>query len=131
MTTCLRGTKNSSWNVEVFEILLEVYNTLIAKNYDYGKEPILRKGMNRAIQYTIDQLFSKLHRIEQLIEREPAVMNESIRDSLIDTIGYSIILITLLNNTFNNKTIKHQILQGPNLIKSLGIPMEEQVEDSK
>lgn len=111
MTPYLRGVNSSTWNKEVFNILLTAYDNVISKNLDYGKESIMRKDKNHAIHYVIDQLFSKLSRIEHLFERNRIafVNNESIDDTVLDTIGYSVILLTILKNTFMNITIPHKI----------------------
>lgn len=79
--------------------LIEVVLTVINKQKDYGHHNIAMFG----ITGLVIRLHDKIARAENLVDKkdmENAVPGESIYDTFLDIIGYSIIATMWLNNTF-------------------------------
>lgn len=78
-------------------IPIDIYDTLVKKQSDYGHENISRFGVDGLLLRTHD----KIARLENLLanpDTDPE--NESISDTLLDIIGYSAIGLMWENNTF-------------------------------
>ena len=77
----------------------EILNTVIKKQKDYGHKNISKFG----ITGLVIRVHDKIARVENLMGRQKgtnAVADETILDTLMDIIGYSIIAYMWLNNTF-------------------------------
>ena len=77
----------------------EILNTVIKKQRDYGHKNISKFG----ITGLVIRVHDKVARVENLMKKENyanAVGDETILDTLMDIIGYSIIAYMWLNNTF-------------------------------
>jgi hypothetical protein len=77
----------------------EILNTVIKKQKDYGHKNISKFG----ITGLVIRVHDKVARVENLMKKENytnAVGDETILDTLMDIIGYSIIAYMWLNNTF-------------------------------
>lgn len=82
--------------------MIEVVLTVINKQKDYGHHNIAMFG----ITGLVIRIHDKIARAENLMSKqnmENAVPNESIYDTFLDIIGYSIIAIMWLNGTFMYK----------------------------
>lgn len=73
-----------------------VLETVISKQRDYGKENILRFGQIGLIVRTHD----KLARLEHLLANGAAPEHESLADTVLDLVGYSIIGLLLARGWF-------------------------------
>jgi hypothetical protein len=93
-----------TWNEFIRRFLAECTENLMRKNIDYGKQSIVRRGKDHSINYVIDQLFSKLYRIENIFEKGTQVTNESLIDSIKDVIGYACILYSIEMDKFDLPT---------------------------
>lgn len=79
--------------------LVEVVMTVISKQRDYGHHNIAMFG----ITGLVIRIHDKIARAENLLKKENmqnAVAGESLYDTFIDIIGYSIIALMWLDNTF-------------------------------
>lgn len=76
--------------LDKWRILSELVDTLYSKSQDYGPEPIYEFGYKG----TAIRIASKITRCLNLIEKARAVGDESTTDTLIDILGY-IVLIKL------------------------------------
>lgn len=79
--------------------MVEVVLTVINKQKDYGHHNIAMFG----ITGLVIRIHDKIARAENLLQKENmqnAVAGESLYDTFLDIIGYSIIAIMWLNNTF-------------------------------
>ena len=77
----------------------EILSTVIKKQRDYGHKNISKFG----ITGLVIRVHDKVARVENLIKKENqanAVAGETMLDTLMDIIGYSIIAYMWLNNTF-------------------------------
>ena len=77
----------------------EILNTVIRKQRDYGHKNISKFG----ITGLVIRVHDKVARVENLMQKENqanAVIGETMLDTLMDIIGYSIIAYMWLNNTF-------------------------------
>lgn len=77
----------------------EILNTVIRKQRDYGHKNISKFG----ITGLVIRVHDKVARVENLMQKENqanAVVGETMIDTLMDIIGYSIIAYMWLNNTF-------------------------------
>jgi len=88
-------------NLEITYLLTssEILNTVIKKQKDYGHKNISKFG----ITGLVIRVHDKVARVENLMKKENytnAVGDETILDTLMDIIGYSIIAYMWLNNTF-------------------------------
>lgn len=88
-------------NLDVTYLLTssEILNTVIKKQRDYGHENISKFG----ITGLVIRVHDKVARVENLMKKENfinAVADETILDTLMDIIGYSIIAYMWLNKTF-------------------------------
>lgn len=73
-----------------------ITKTVIAKQKDYGPENIARFGLNGLII----RMHDKVARLENLFSKGLKPTNESIKDNLLDVIGYSVVAIMWINKTF-------------------------------
>lgn len=73
-----------------------VKKTVIAKQKDYGPKNISRFGINGLVIRTHD----KVARLENLMLKNNTPQNESLMDTLLDVIGYSVIAMMWINHTF-------------------------------
>ena len=74
----------------------DVANTVAHKQHDYGHDNITNFGhMGICIR-----LFDKLARVKNLTTRGSTALNESLTDSYLDLVGYSIVGLMLANGTF-------------------------------
>jgi hypothetical protein len=73
-----------------------VNKTVIKKQKDYGPSNILRFGLNGLII----RMHDKIGRLENLFNNNLNPENESIKDNLLDVIGYSVLSIMWINQTF-------------------------------
>jgi len=79
--------------------MIEVVITVINKQKDYGHHNIAMFG----ITGLVIRIHDKIARAENILQKENmqnAVPGESLYDTFLDIIGYSIIAIMWLNNTF-------------------------------
>jgi len=77
----------------------EILNTVINKQKDYGHKNIARFG----ITGLVIRVHDKIARIENLMAKDKyhnSVADETLLDTLMDIVGYSIIAFMWLNNTF-------------------------------
>jgi len=77
----------------------EILNTVINKQKDYGHKNIARFGMTGLVIRVHD----KVARVENLMTKDKyynSVADETLLDTLMDIIGYSIIAYMWLDNTF-------------------------------
>lgn len=74
----------------------QMVQLLASKQHDYGHENILKFG-TRGVQV---RLWDKIARYNNLRRRGAEPENEAFTDTLKDMIGYSVLLLMLLNNTF-------------------------------
>lgn len=77
----------------------EILNTVIRKQRDYGHKNISKFG----ITGLVIRVHDKVARVENLMKKDNhinAVIDETMLDTLMDIIGYSIIAYMWLNNTF-------------------------------
>src|SRR5699024_2319202 len=74
----------------------EIIDVLISKQRDYGHSNITRYG----IAGVIVRLSDKIARLNNLAARGLQPENETIQDTLVDIIGYTLIIRMLLNGTF-------------------------------
>lgn len=70
--------------------------TVTKKQRDYGAENIAKFGLNGLVI----RIHDKVARLENLIKKNSSPSNESLQDTLLDIIGYSIIAIKWINGTF-------------------------------
>ena len=96
-TNALRIAKN----LDITYLLTssEILNTVIKKQRDYGHKNISKFG----ITGLVIRVHDKVARVENLMKKENytnAVSDETMLDTLMDIIGYSIIAYMWLNNTF-------------------------------
>jgi hypothetical protein len=70
--------------------------TVTKKQRDYGSENIAKFGLNGLVI----RIHDKVARLENLIKNNSNPSNESLQDTLLDIIGYSIIAIKWINGTF-------------------------------
>jgi hypothetical protein len=74
-----------------------VIDTVLSKQRDYGKENILRFGQYGLAVRTHD----KLARLEHLLGRNTAPNHESLGDTVLDLVGYSVLGLLLARGWFN------------------------------
>lgn len=98
-----------------------VKNTVIAKQKDYGPKNISRFGINGLVIRVHD----KVARLENLISKKNTPQNESLMDTLLDIIGYSVIAMMWINHTFlfNLSSEKNDI--------NSAIPIDFSIKDIK
>lgn len=72
---------------------------LASKQHDYGHDNILKFGT----QGVLVRLWDKISRYQNLVRRGVEPENESVADTLVDMIGYSVIWFMLKNGTFTNQ----------------------------
>jgi hypothetical protein len=75
----------------------EMVATLCRKQHDYGHGNINRFGMYGVIV----RLSDKIERLENLKNRNTKAANESTNDTLMDIVGYCVIALMILDDTFN------------------------------
>jgi hypothetical protein len=83
----------------------QMLRVLVSKQHDYGHENISMFGeVGIAVR-----LCDKIARVENLLKRGENAMNESLKDSYMDILGYSVIAVM-----FNNKTFLLELEQDGN-----------------
>lgn len=70
----------------------EIHDTYCKKNHDYG-DSFSQLYARFGLPSTVIRLHDKLSRLESLSQREAAVKDESIRDTLLDLANYAIMTI--------------------------------------
>ncbi len=83
---------NPQWNAEDQVMLLA------SKQHDYGNDNILKFGQ----QGILVRLWDKIARYNNLRNRGGDAVNESITDTLIDIIGYVVLLYMVQDGTFTS-----------------------------
>lgn len=79
--------------------MVDIINTVIKKQKDYGHHNIAMFG----ITGLVIRIHDKIARAENIMAKqnmENAVSGESLYDTFVDIVGYSIIALMWLNNTF-------------------------------
>ena len=94
--------------------------TVTKKQRDYGAENIAKFGLNGLVI----RIHDKVARLENLIKKNSNPSNESLQDTLLDIIGYSIIAIKWINGTFlfpmsNNDDFMPKALTDGNFFYSI------------
>lgn len=87
-------------------IAKEVVELVIAKQHDYGHGNILAFGEFGVLVRTSD----KLERLKNLLKSNTEPENETIEDTWMDLVGYSLLALMLRRGTFT-------------------LPLEENIED--
>lgn len=88
----IRKLKN--FNYEDYSFFVK--KTVIAKQKDYGPKNISRFGINGLVI----RIHDKVARLENLLSKNNSPQNESLMDTLLDIIGYSVIAMMWINHTF-------------------------------
>lgn len=70
--------------------------TLCKKQHDYGHGNILRFGTYGVIV----RLSDKIERLDNLMKKNITAQNESTNDTLLDIVGYTVIALMLMDDTF-------------------------------
>lgn len=86
---------NAQWNAE------DQVALLASKQHDYGNDNILKFGQ----QGILVRLWDKIARYNNLLQREVRghdVANESVTDTLIDIVGYVVLLYMVQDGTFTS-----------------------------
>jgi len=101
------GTQNTFTNIAVTAInemrMMEIWDTgemvstLCRKQHDYGHGNINRFGMYGVIV----RLSDKIERLENLKNKNTKAFHESTNDTLMDIVGYCVIALMILDDTFN------------------------------
>ena len=85
--------------IQDFEgVLNEVLNIHIAKNHDYG-DSFSKLFEKIGMPYAYGHMAEKLERVWTLMNSDAKVKNESVRDSLLDLIGYAAMTIVELGKS--------------------------------
>ncbi|MBI4127984.1 MAG: hypothetical protein HY459_02840 [Parcubacteria group bacterium] len=93
-----------NFSTELDILLDEVQHLLVSKQHDYGHDNITRHGLEGICvrlgdkQARIHHLLHNLH-VEESIRRD-GPMNESVRDTFLDVVGYGLLGLMVLDNTF-------------------------------
>lgn len=85
---------NNDFNIKEYQRLIN--RTVVKKQRDYGPENIAKFGLNGLVI----RIHDKVARLENLLSKNTNPSNESIEDTLLDIIGYSIIALMWINKTF-------------------------------
>lgn len=75
----------------------QLVSTLCSKQHDYGHGNINRFGLFGVLV----RLSDKIERYKNLLNRNTVAINEPIGDTLTDMVGYCVIALMLLDETFN------------------------------
>lgn len=85
---------------EAKEVFNECFNILTKKNSDYGADADPFKNFRRSTDHKVDpdrgilvRHSDKMSRIDNLLEKEPSVVEESIEDTCKDAINYMLIFL--------------------------------------
>lgn len=100
VATCFTYIAMHAWNELRHRKIADagkMAKTLCAKQHDYGHDNIRRFG----IYGIIVRLSDKIERYRNLLNRENAVPNESIADTVEDIVGYCVVANMLLDGSFN------------------------------
>jgi hypothetical protein len=84
-----------------------VLDTIATKQHDYGHENIMWAGLDGVVV----RMHDKRARLRNLLRRGGA-NNESVLDTWLDLVGYSIIALMLINSTFTCR-LGEDIMEGP------------------
>lgn len=85
---------DSNFDVNKYQKLINT--TVVKKQRDYGPENIAKFGMNGLVI----RIHDKVARLENLVAKDKTPTNESVQDTLLDIIGYSVIALMWINKTF-------------------------------
>jgi hypothetical protein len=88
--------KPRTHNEAMERILKEAYALRLRKHHDYGGDPIRFLGLEGIMVRCFDKLF----RIKNLLKKQ-ALVAESMRDSWLDNLNYSLIAIMVIDGTFD------------------------------
>jgi hypothetical protein len=88
-----------TFNQAVYEKLNNTAETVIRKQYDYGKGNILNAPIDPKLAVLV-RLNDKLSRAANLIENKKEPNNESLLDTFTDIVGYGCILLMLEDGSF-------------------------------
>ncbi len=88
------------------DLFVTVKNTLHKKSKDYASEGDILSCFKKVAEINnsdsknvlMNQISIKVVRLGELLSANKAVNNESIQDTIIDLIGYSVLIYGLLNN---------------------------------
>jgi hypothetical protein len=94
-----RTNPNKDLVVEMWEIIDTAGNLLLDKHHDYGPRNI-SDAPGGPLNGLRVRMWDKIARINNLIDNNVDPKNESLRDSFIDLINYSIISILVLDGTW-------------------------------
>jgi hypothetical protein len=85
-------------NFDAHQQLLDfMHEQFISKNTDYGNsfhETFQRFGMTAPVV----RMWDKLQRVETLINHDPLVVSESMRDTLLDLANYAVMTVLELDH---------------------------------
>lgn len=92
-----------------YELLVDIAKIHAKKNHDYAQDANPLSNLKRSEAFDIPpykgallRMSDKWSRIEELSKKSPAVVGESIKDSLIDNAVYSLLAILLLEEEEQN-----------------------------
>ncbi|HET6917256.1 MAG TPA: hypothetical protein VFH56_14275 [Acidimicrobiales bacterium] len=97
----LRKPKEDPFAWSVTDVLLEMQETMLKKQADYGPNNIAR-APGGPINGLRVRMFDKLSRISNLHESGAAAENEPLRDSFLDLACYGLIGLMVLDGTWPN-----------------------------
>ena len=89
-------TAASQFELDVYEIMDELYDLMISKHTDYGPTNI-SKSPGGPLNGLRVRMHDKTARINHLIDSGATPENESLRDSFIDLLNYSAIALMVLD----------------------------------
>lgn len=92
-------SKNKTFNSEIRSLASEAVRLVISKQFDYGKDNILKCPLDPKLGVLI-RLNDKLSRLGNLLSENKNPQNESIRDTWADIVGYGLIGLMLQDKTF-------------------------------
>ena len=85
----------------------EMTDLYAKKNHDYGNS--FEKGMDViGLPYGVGRLYDKMNRIITIMNEEPEISAESIKDTVIDLACYSVMLYTYLYKKENYELDKSE-----------------------
>lgn len=92
----------STFVFNIWDILDEAGNLLIKKHHDYGPTNISRSPGGPLNGLRV-RMWDKVARINNLVDKDIDPNNESLRDSFIDLLNYSVIAIMVLEDKWPEK----------------------------
>ncbi len=91
--------KEQTFNEAVHEAAKEVAELVIRKQHDYGPKNIMNSVVQPELAIAV-RLNDKLARLANLVQSGKTPENETLQDTVVDIIGYGLILKMVLNDTF-------------------------------